>query len=330
MFTPRFLGAALALTLLLAGRPAEATFHLMQIEQVLAGVDGSTATQAIQLRMRALGQNLVSNSRLIAWDANGENPVILIAFPSNVASGTAGSRVLVATANFASVTSPSVTPNFVLTNPIPDSYIPAGSITFEDNFETVYWRLSWGGAAYTGSNVGDITNDVDGDFGPAYADPLPTTTQQSLRFQFATSAKSTTNLADYALSAGAAVFTNNAGTSGTVQSLIGVPPGPAAGIALAGPIPNPAEGSITYFVTLPHETRVSVGLYDLRGRLRATLVDGDLPAGRNSLTWDPRSTGQSELGAGIYFLRLRADGVSRTARLVRLGSGAPMRDPHDE
>ena len=35
------------------------TFHLMQIEQVIGGVGGNTNLQAIQLRMRAPGQQFV-------------------------------------------------------------------------------------------------------------------------------------------------------------------------------------------------------------------------------------------------------------------------------
>ncbi len=43
--------AAMALAL-----PAQATFHFMQIEQVIGGVNGDTTAQAVQLRMRPAGQ----------------------------------------------------------------------------------------------------------------------------------------------------------------------------------------------------------------------------------------------------------------------------------
>jgi hypothetical protein len=81
MTSPRFLAPALLAGILLAPRPASASFHFMQIEQVIAGVDGSTATQAIQLRMRDAGQQLVAQGRLKAWDANGANPVLLVDMP---------------------------------------------------------------------------------------------------------------------------------------------------------------------------------------------------------------------------------------------------------
>ena len=48
----------------LAAHSAHATFHLMQIEQVIGGVDGDTTKQAIQLRMRFASQNFVSQGRM--------------------------------------------------------------------------------------------------------------------------------------------------------------------------------------------------------------------------------------------------------------------------
>ena len=46
----------------LATGPARATFHFMQIEQVIGGANGDTAAQAIQLRMRLGGQNFLSQT----------------------------------------------------------------------------------------------------------------------------------------------------------------------------------------------------------------------------------------------------------------------------
>ena len=72
-------------------------------------------------------------------------------------------------------TDPGVAPDFVLTAPIPASYLARGSITLENNDGTlVVWRLSWGGAGYSGSTGGAQTNDDDGDFGPPFPNALPT------------------------------------------------------------------------------------------------------------------------------------------------------------
>ena len=83
---------------------AYATYHLMQIEQVIGSVDGDTTAQAIQLRMRSLteDQNLVSGSKLVVFDAAGQNPITVLDIPTDVANGSAGFHVLLASANFSS------------------------------------------------------------------------------------------------------------------------------------------------------------------------------------------------------------------------------------
>jgi hypothetical protein len=64
--------------------PLHASFHLMQIEQVIGGVNGDTTAQAVQLGMRFTGENFVTGCQLIAFDAAGNNPITLITFPSGV------------------------------------------------------------------------------------------------------------------------------------------------------------------------------------------------------------------------------------------------------
>lgn len=210
---------AAALIILSAQTTAQATFHLMQIQQVIGGVNGDTTAQAIQLRFRSAGQHLVSPARMRAWDAAGLNPVVVVDFTTNlpVAGSATGARILIQSPNFAFYTSPSATPNYTMSNLIPASYLAAGSLTFETDGGFVYWRLSWGGASYTGPNNGAFDNDANGDYGPPYPDPLPSGSLQALLFQGAASAQSATNAADYALTAGAAVFTNYAGQSFTVS-----------------------------------------------------------------------------------------------------------------
>ena len=308
--------AAVALGLLVA-RPAGATFHLMQIEQVIGGVDGSTVVQAVQLRMRSSLQNLVSNGRLVVRDATGANPVLLIAFPTNVANSAAGDRVLAATSAFASATNPPLTPDFLLTNPIPASYLPAGTLTFEDDFGTVLWRLSWGGAGYIGSGTGAVTNDADGNFSPPFAGPLPSSSGRALLFRFTAGALSTNNANDYTLTTGSATFTNNARASGTIMSLAGVGDGPGIHLlALTPPAPNPVRGSMAYSVVLPRETRVQVRVVDIGGRVVRTLLDETMPAGEHRLTWGAGSQDGPALSSGLYFLAMDAGGARRMQRFV--------------
>lgn len=213
------------LALAAAASPARATFHVMQVEMIIGGVNGDTTAQAIQLRMRsAFPQNQLQQGRLVAYDAAGLNPVVLIAFPTAMpGTATLGSRVLIATAGFGSHSTPAMVPDFVMTNPIPATYLAAGRITFESNSGIKYWSVSFGGASYTGLNTGSFTNDANGDFGPPFAGPLPSTTLQAVQFTCTpgpcTGAEpSTQNIDNYALTAGAAVFRNFAGTAFTIKA----------------------------------------------------------------------------------------------------------------
>ena len=85
---------------------AEASFHLMQISQVIGGVNGDTSAQAIELRMRSPGQNFLSLApKLVVVDATGSNPITLITFSADVVQGNIGSTVLITTPNFKNYTS---------------------------------------------------------------------------------------------------------------------------------------------------------------------------------------------------------------------------------
>ena len=204
------------LALGLLSLPAHAGFHVMQIEEIIGGVGGNANAQAVQLRLRTGGQNIVSASRLKAWDATGANPVLLLDITTNVANSAGGANVLLTTPAFNTLMSgvPGYATDFTLAQPIPASYLSGGKVTFEDDGGTIYWSVAFG--AYTGSNLGNTTNDADGNFGAPFASPLPTGGLQGIRFTGAFGAASTTNVADYALTPSPATVRNNAGTPFTV------------------------------------------------------------------------------------------------------------------
>ncbi len=210
---------------------AHATFHMMQIEQIIGSVNGDTTAQAIQLRMRAAGQNFVSGGKLVVFDAAGLNPITVVDPVTNVANGAVGDHVLIASVTFPSHTMPVAVPDFTMANLIPASYFAAGSLAWESNSGIVYWRLSWGGAAYTGDCTGSTTNDVDGNFCPAFGSPLPSICASALQFQGSATDFSTNNAADYLLIGSPIVFVNNAGASFTV-----IPPPPT--VTITAPDPN--------------------------------------------------------------------------------------------
>ena len=215
LISSALIGAVWSLAFLPA---ANASFHLMQIAEVIGGVNGDTSAQAIELRMRSSGQNnfFSNNPKLVVVDATGANPVTLITLGSNVALGNLGSTVLIASSTFKNYTAnpAAFVSDFTLTNTIPSSYLNAGRLLYEDSANNILWSLAFGGASYTGPTNGETTNGVadPGKFGGL----LPSTTLQALLYQGTASGQNTNNATDYALTSGAAVFTNNAGTSFTV------------------------------------------------------------------------------------------------------------------
>lgn len=195
----------------LAAQGALASFHFMQIEQITVGVGGDNSRQAIQLRMRTGGQNIVSQGRIRAFDASGNNPITIIDFATTVPNDAEGDRVLIVSTNFGEVVVPPISgqEDFQMTSQIPSGYFAAGSLTFESDAGSILWRVSWGGANYTGPTTGATTNDADGDFGK-FGSGLDTITgTRALKFTGVATALSTTNSADYQLITTGVVYTNN-------------------------------------------------------------------------------------------------------------------------
>ena len=77
--------------------------------------------------------------------------------------------------------------------------------------------------------------------------------------------------------------------------------------------PNPFRGRTTFAFALPAAERVTLSMYDVRGRLVQTLARS-LPAGPQSLTWSvPPNT-----PSGTYFYRLQTKHATRAGRLLKL------------
>lgn len=95
-------------------------------------------------------------------------------------------------------------------------------------------------------------------------------------------------------------------STGTAEVAMGEAlPGPSAA-TLAGVMPNPASGSVSIAVYLPHSCSGTLLLYDALGRPVATILDGALGAGYRVISWNT-----ARIADGNYFLRLAtSEGVS--------------------
>ena len=101
-----------------------------------------------------------------------------------------------------------------------------------------------------------------------------------------------------------------------IRSLLttGVEPGPeapAARFALGRVTPNPGSGAMRLTFSLPQRERATLRVFDVAGRLVATLADGTYAAGTHVV-----QVSAPGWAGGVYFYRLQAGGLSATRKLV--------------
>jgi hypothetical protein len=96
---------------------------------------------------------------------------------------------------------------------------------------------------------------------------------------------------------------------------VGLDPLGPAGFSLAPPWPNPAPDAFQVAFSVPFDTRIQLSVFDVRGRELVVLAEGIHRAGRHALSWDG-GTARGRAGAGLYFIRLTAPGVTLVRRAV--------------
>jgi uncharacterized protein (DUF362 family) len=100
-------------------------------------------------------------------------------------------------------------------------------------------------------------------------------------------------------------------TSGTATAIHASGESSPMSFALHDCYPNPFNPSTTISYQLAARNRVTLKVYDSRGREVAKLVEAEQSAGSHSITWNA-----SGLSSGIYFARLRAGGFLETRKMV--------------
>jgi cohesin domain-containing protein/flagellar hook capping protein FlgD len=89
-----------------------------------------------------------------------------------------------------------------------------------------------------------------------------------------------------------------------------------AGTALGRATPNPFSSETTLELALRHEGEVSLDVYDLSGRHVSSVLRGVQPAGVRLVKWDGRGEGGMRMAPGVYLLRLDADGMKFSRRVL--------------
>lgn len=112
-------------------------------------------------------------------------------------------------------------------------------------------------------------------------------------------------------------FSGNEGGAARINTLTGVdaPSSYALGI---NAYPNPFNPTTTIRYNVPSSGRVVLSIYDVNGRLVATLLDENREAGEHIARWNGRDARGRASSSGIYFARLEWNGATQTRKLVLL------------
>ena len=80
--------------------------------------------------------------------------------------------------------------------------------------------------------------------------------------------------------------------------------------------PNPFRSSTRIAFVMHKSAKVSLSIYDAKGRLVRSLYDGIAPSGWTRLTWDGTDSRSRKVANGIYFCTLRTGKRSQTIKIV--------------
>jgi len=90
-------------------------------------------------------------------------------------------------------------------------------------------------------------------------------------------------------------------------------------VRLYGAYPNPFLGTTTVSFAAAPGANVSLRVYDIRGRLVSTLLNGvSTREGAQTVNWDGRDREGRDAASGLYFLRLESGAFAETHRVVHL------------
>ncbi len=108
-------------------------------------------------------------------------------------------------------------------------------------------------------------------------------------------------------------------TDVTISADTGVDEAPVAALQLVAPFsPNPARAGSSLRYSLGYPARVTAEVFDVTGRVTATLHDEWTRAGEQIASWDLRDSTGRRVSSGVYFVRVTADGTSISDKVLVL------------
>ena len=80
--------------------------------------------------------------------------------------------------------------------------------------------------------------------------------------------------------------------------------------------PNPFNPSTTISFSVPTEGNVTINVYDISGRLIATLLDQNMSAGYHDVSWSGTDMNGLSVSAGLYVYSLETRDISLSNKMI--------------
>lgn len=285
----------------LAPDSAQATFHLIDINEVYTNAQGDL--QFVELKARAAFQTALTPTRVEAYNADSTVAVVLFDFVASFPALDNNETLLLATAAFQD--SAGFAPDFVMAAGV---FFPDGRVTFRRDpgqLGAVHVdAVAYGN--YTGANSGGAYGTPaaplpsDGIFSLTRVIPGTGTKNNSIDFEYKRNSP-----------------TRNDGTTTTLHPASGVDVGlPREAVFLGQNEPNPTRGETSIPFRLEREAQVILRVYGVEGRLVRTIDAGRLGPGPHRIAWDGRDASRAPVAGGVYVYRLSADDASAARRMI--------------
>ena len=80
--------------------------------------------------------------------------------------------------------------------------------------------------------------------------------------------------------------------------------------------PNAFNPHTTFSYSIPKRDKVTIDVFDMKGRIVKTLLDNKQSPGNRSISWDARNHLGHKVSSGVYFYRMQAGNFSQTNKMV--------------
>jgi len=82
--------------------------------------------------------------------------------------------------------------------------------------------------------------------------------------------------------------------------------------------PNPFNPVTNLSYDLPEDAMVNITIYDMMGKVVASLVNGQQSAGFKTLQWDATNRSGMPISAGLYIYTIQAGEFNQTRKMILL------------